>query len=348
MRSQSIQDRSAEAMPPERRHLLDVAGYDWSALRTILDAAATIQRAIATPGWRGDELAGRRIATLFYEASTRTRLSFEIAARALGADVVSLDVATSSIGKGESLVDTVRTLRALGVDVVVLRHERSGAPWIVARAFEGSVVNAGDGWHAHPTQALLDLFVLTQRIGATDGSLHGRRIAIVGDLLHSRVARSDLHALIAAGAEVRLSGPENLVEGFDQFTAALSREAKRRDGHAAGSARLVTTLDEALEGVDAAMALRIQRERLDGGEIASLEEYRRHWGLTEERLAAHAAPSAIVMHPGPMNEGIEIDANVADGPRSVVLEQVAAGVAVRAAVLAQAVRGELPPVGGGA
>lgn len=348
MRSQPIHGRGEARVAPERRHLLDVAGFDWAALRSILDAAAELQRAFATPGWRGEELAGRRVATLFYEASTRTRLSFEIAARSLGAEVLTLDIATSSVGKGESLVDTVRTLRALGVDAVVLRHDRSGAPWLAARAFEGSIINAGDGRHAHPTQALLDLFALTRRIGAADGSLRGRRIAIVGDLLHSRVARSNLHALVAAGAEVRLSGPANLVEGFDLLAAALSREARERDGDSGGSARLVASLDEALDGVDAAMALRIQRERLDGGEVGSLEEYRRHWGLTEERLAAHAAPGALVMHPGPMNEGIEIDADVADGPRSIVLEQVAAGVAIRAAVLSRAMRGELPPVGGGA
>lgn len=339
--------QSAPGAHPERRHLLDVAGFDWAALRTILDAAAQAQRAIATPGWRGDELSGRKVATLFYEASTRTRLSFEIAARAFGAEVVTLDVSTSSVGKGESLVDTVRTLRALGIDALVLRHERSGAPWLAARAFGGSLINAGDGWHAHPTQALLDLFVLTRRIGDSDGSLRGRRVAIVGDLLHSRVARSNLHALIAAGAEVRLSGPANLVVGFDHLAGELSREALRRDGRdRAGSARLVASLEEAIDGVDAAMALRIQRERLDGGEVESLEAYRRHWGLTEERLAAHAAPGALVMHPGPMNEGIEIDADIADGPRSLVLEQVSAGVAVRAAVLSLALRGELPPIGG--
>lgn len=348
MTPEAVSSPRVAGAPSDHRHLLDVAGLEWGQLRRMLDVAAQMRAILATPERRSDELRGRIVATLFYEASTRTRLSFEIAARALGADVLSFDVGTSSVGKGESLVDTVRTLRALGIDAVVLRHDRSGAPWLAARAFEGSIINAGDGRHAHPTQALLDLFALTQRIGAADGSLRGRRIAIVGDLLHSRVARSNLHALVAAGAEVRLSGPANLVEGFDLLAAALSREAIERDGDRGGSARLVASLDEALDGVDAAMALRIQRERLEGGEVGSLEEYRRHWGLTEERLAAHAAPGALVMHPGPMNEGIEIDADVADGPRSIVLEQVAAGVAIRAAVLARAMRGELPPVGGGA
>ena len=332
----------AAGAPSDHRHLLDVAGLEWGQLRRLLDVAAQMRAILATPERRSDELRGTIVATLFYEASTRTRLSFEIAARALGAELLSFDVGTSSVGKGESLVDTLRTLRALGADVVVLRHERSGAPWLAARAFDGSVINAGDGWHAHPTQALLDLSVLSARIGGADGSLRGRSIAIIGDLLHSRVVRSNLHTLIAAGASVRLAGPANLVAGFADLADALTREARSRSGDAAGSAQLVASIDAALDGVDAAMALRIQRERLSGGEIDSLEGYRRDWGLTEERLAARAASGCLVMHPGPMNEGVEIDADVADGQRSLVLDQVAAGVPMRMAVLSLAARGELP------
>ena len=332
----------AEGAPSGRRHLLDVAGLEWGQLRGLLDHATGMRAILATPERRSDELRGRIVATLFYEASTRTRLSFEIAARALGAEIISFDVGSSSVGKGESLVDTLRTLRALGADLVVLRHERSGAPWLAARTFDGSVINAGDGWHAHPTQALLDLSVLCTHLGGGDGSLRGRSIAIVGDLLHSRVVRSNLHALIAAGASVRLAGPANLVAGFAGLADALTRAARARSGDAAGSARLVATIDAALEGVDAVMALRIQRERLSGGEIESLEAYRRDWGLTAARLAAHTGSDCRVLHPGPMNEGVEIDAEVADGPRSLVLEQVAAGVPMRMAVLSLALKGALP------
>ena len=333
---------SADGAPSGRRHLLDVAGFEWGQLRGLLDHATAMRAILATPERRSDELRGRIVATLFYEASTRTRLSFEIAARALGAELISFDVGSSSVGKGESLVDTLRTLRALGADLVVLRHERSGAPWLAARTFDGSVINAGDGWHAHPTQALLDLSVLSAHLGGGDGSLRGRSIAIVGDLLHSRVVRSNLHALIAAGASVRLAGPANLVAGFAGLADALTRAARARSGDAAGSARLVATIDAALEGVDAVMALRIQRERLSGGEIESLEAYRRDWGLTAARLAAHTGSDCRVLHPGPMNEGVEIDAEVADGPRSLVLEQVAAGVPMRMAVLSLALKGALP------
>jgi aspartate carbamoyltransferase catalytic subunit len=239
-------------------------------------------------------------------------------------------VASSSVGKGESLVDTVKTLRALGSNVIVLRHERAGAPWLAARVFDGSILNAGDGWHAHPTQALLDLSVLLRNIGAKDGTLKGRRVAIIGDLLHSRVVRSNLHTLRAAGSEVRLAGPAALTRGF--------AEAAERSG----GVRLCASLAEALEGADAVMALRIQRERLDGGEVSSFEAYREAWGLTEERIAAHATRGCMVLHPGPMNEGVEIDPDVADGPRSLILEQVAEGIPVRMAALWRTLRGDAP------
>jgi len=277
-----------------------------------------------------DALKGVNVTTLFYESSTRTRISFENAAKALGANVNSVAVVSSSIGKGESLVDTVKTLRALGSNVIVLRHERAGAPWLAARVFDGSLLNAGDGSHAHPTQALLDLSVLVRRIGAKDGTLKGRRVAIIGDLLHSRVARSNLHTLRAAGAEVRLAGPATLTRGF----ASL---AEQRD-----SITLCSSLAEALDGADAVMALRIQRERLDGGEVSSFEAYRQEWGLSEECVAAHAARGCVVLHPGPMNEGVEIHPDLADGPRSLILEQVSEGIPIRMAAIWKALRGDAP------
>ena len=316
--------------PASRRHLLDVAGLGWAELSNYLRAADAARRILASPSGRVDALKGSTVTTLFYEASTRTRISFESAAKALGANVNSVAVAGSSIGKGESLVDTVKTLRALGSHAIVVRHERAGAPWLAARVFDGSIVNAGDGWHAHPTQALLDLSVLVRRIGAKDGTLKGRRVAIVGDLLHSRVVRSNLHTLRAAGAQVRLAGPAALTRGFRAL-------AERRDG-----VELCSTLAEAIDGADAVMALRIQRERLDGGEVSSFEAYRHEWGLDEERIARYAARTCVVLHPGPMNEGVEIDPDLADGPRGLILEQVAEGVPMRMAVLWSVLRGDLP------
>ena len=312
------------------RHLLDVAGINWAELSSYLTPADAARRILSSPIGRVDALKGVNVTTLFYEPSTRTRISFESAAKALGASVNSVAVASSSVGKGESLVDTVKTLRALGSNVIVLRHERAGAPWLAARVFDGSLLNAGDGSHAHPTQALLDLSVLVRRIGAKDGTLKGRRVAIIGDLLHSRVVRSNLHTLRAAGAEVRLAGPAALTRGF----AAL---AEQRDG-----IMLCSSLAEALDGADAVMALRIQRERLDGGEVSSFEAYRQEWGLSEERVAAHAARGCVVLHPGPMNEGVEIHPDLADGPRSLILEQVSEGIPIRMAAIWKALCGDAP------
>lgn len=318
-------------MAASDRHLLDVDGLSWSELQRRVALAGAMRSILAQPAGSCRLLADTPVATLFYEDSTRTRLSFERAAVALGAPLLNFSVAGSSVSKGESLLDTVRTLGALGARAIVIRHPRAGAPWLAARGFDGSILNAGDGWHAHPTQALLDLAVLLRRCAAADGSLAGRRIAIVGDLLHSRVVRSNLHTLVAAGATVRLAGRASLVTGF-------AEHARTFDG-GRGSATLVATLDEALDGADAVMALRIQRERLAGTAIDSADAYRQSWGITEARLAARAAPGCVVLHPGPMNEGVEIDPDVADGPRSLVLEQVAEGVTTRMAALWVAIRG---------
>jgi aspartate carbamoyltransferase catalytic subunit len=318
------------------RHLLDVDALDWAQLVRILRAAARMRPALEhPPANRQPLLRGRTVTLLFHEASTRTRVSFEVAAKALSADVVNVAVAASSVSKGESLVDTVRTLGALGTDLLVVRHASSGAPWRVVDAWGGSVVNAGDGWHAHPTQALLDLFTIVERldpgllhgsdgVGAADPALHGRKVAIVGDILHSRVARSNLWTLTAAGADVWVAGPATLLRGFEAWARA----------GVGGERRFTVTSDvaAAVRDADVVMALRVQRERMAAGLLSSLGEYAARYGLTRERLAL-ARPDALVMHPGPMNEGVEIAPDVATDRRSVVLDQVANGVAIRMAVL---------------
>jgi len=259
-------------------------------------------------------LRGRTIVSLFYEDSTRTRLSFETAAKRLGADTMTFSVATSSVKKGESLLDTVQTIEAMGIDAIVVRHSASGAPHRVASWTTASVVNAGDGRHEHPTQALLDAFTLRRHRGP---SLDGCRVAIVGDIANSRVARSDVVALHALGCDVTLVGPPTLMPSrLDGWPVTVSYD-----------------LDDVLPDVDVVYLLRIQQERA-GGAIGfpTLREYASRWGLTAAR-AARMKPDTLVMHPGPMNRGVEIAADVADSARSLVTEQVANGVAVRMAVL---------------
>jgi aspartate carbamoyltransferase catalytic subunit len=259
---------------------------------------------------------------LFYEASTRTRASFELAGKVLGADVISLTASASSVTKGESLIDTVRTLRAMGTDVIVMRHSASGAPYLASRHVgTGAVVNAGDGTHAHPTQALLDLATIRAHL---PGGVSGRKVVILGDVLHSRVARSNLWTLTAGGADVWLCGPSTLLRGFEAWASAS----------AAGDRRFTVTSDvaAALRDADVVMALRIQKERMEGGLLPSLREYAARFGLTRERLAL-ARDGALVMHPGPMNEGVEIAPDVAAGPGSVITDQVTTGVAIRMALL---------------
>jgi aspartate carbamoyltransferase catalytic subunit len=303
-----------------RHHLLDVDDLGRTELDTIIELAERYSAARGASATTDAVLAGRSVALLFAEPSTRTRLSFEIAARSLAAEVGVLDPDTSSLVKGESLSDTARTLDALGFDALVLRHHRSGAPWVAARHFAGSVVNAGDGWHAHPTQALLDLLTLRQAFAARD--LDGRKIAIVGDLRHSRVARSNVWTLTAAGAEVWACGPANMLRGFAE---RMSLPTERR-------LTLTDDLDAALADADAVMALRIQFERMAGG-LMSKADYVTRYQITEQRLA-RARRGAFFLHPGPVNEGIEVTRDVARGPRSLVLRQVRNGVPLRMAVLA--------------
>ena len=287
-----------------------------------MHTTATMSEILARPIPRVPALRGWGVTNLFYEASTRTRVSFEVAAKNLSADVVNVTASASSVTKGESLIDTIRTLEALGARMLVIRHATSGAPWLAAETFGGSVINAGDGLHAHPTQALLDLY--TMRTHLPGGSVAGRKVVILGDVLHSRVARSNLWSLTASGADVWVCGPVTLLRGFEAWAAA----------GVAGTRQFTATSDlaAALRDADVVMALRIQRERMASGLLPSLREYAARFGLTRARLAT-ARPDALVMHPGPMNEGVEIAPDVAAGTQSVITDQVANGVAVRMAIL---------------
>ncbi len=312
---------SSEPAPWHHRHLLDVDALTRADIDLVMRTTDEMREILARPIPKVPALRGMSVTILFYEASTRTRVSFEVAAKNLSADVVNIAAASSSVSKGESLVDTVRTVEALGADMLVMRHPASGAPYLAAEVFGGSVLNGGDGWHAHPSQALLDLYTLRSRFPG--GSLAGRKVVILGDALHSRVARSNIWTLTAMGADLWICGPSTLLRGFDAWAAR----------GAAGRRFTVTTdVDAALRDADAVMALRIQKERMASGLLPSLREYAARYGLTGERLHA-AKPDVVVMHPGPMNEGVEIAADVAVDPRSVITAQVTNGVAVRMALL---------------
>ncbi len=305
------------------RHLLDVDVLSAADLELVMRTSDAMREVLDRPIAKVPALRGRNVTILFYEASTRTRVSFEVAAKNLSADVVNIATATSSVTKGESLVDTVRTLEALGAQLLVIRHPVSGAPALAAEIFGGSVLNGGDGWHAHPTQALLDLYTMRAAFGGSEGALAGRKVTILGDILHSRVARSNLWSLTAAGADVWLCGPATLLRGFEAW--ALRGAAGRRF-------HVTSDVSAALRDADVVMALRIQRERMASGLLPSLREYAARYGLSRERLAL-AHPDALVMHPGPMNEGVEIAPDVAIGVQSRIEEQVRNGVAVRMALL---------------
>ncbi len=303
------------------RHLLDVDGLTRPEIDLIMKTTDEMRDVLARPIPKVPALRGVAVTILFYEASTRTRVSFEVAAKNLSADVVNIAAASSSVSKGESLVDTVRTIEALGADMLVMRHPVSGAPYLAAEVFGGSVLNGGDGWHAHPSQALLDLYTIRSRLPG--GSLQGRKIVILGDVLHSRVARSNVWTLTAMGADLWICGPTTLLRGFEAWASC----------GAAGRRFTVTSdVDAALRDADVVMALRIQKERMASGLLPSLREYAARYGLTKTRLRA-ANPDCVVMHPGPMNEGVEIAADVAVAPRSVITTQVTNGVAVRMALL---------------
>jgi aspartate carbamoyltransferase catalytic subunit len=315
----------AEARTPDaaagwtaRRHVLDLDDFSQQDIETVLQNTAAMKEILSRPVAKVPALRGKTVVNMFFEASTRTRVSFELAAKNLGADVVSVAANTSSVSKGESLLDTIRTLRALGADVVVMRHPEAGAPYLVARSVDARVLNAGDGWHAHPTQALLDLFTIRERLGR----IAGLKVVILGDILHSRVARSNIWGLTRMGARVVLCGPPTLLP------------ASWRNHGVADGLDVSVELDPrtALDGADVVMALRLQLERQQRALFPSLREYSRLYGLNHERLRL-ARPGVLVMHPGPMNEGVEIEPDVALSAQSAIELQVTNGVAVRMAML---------------
>ena len=294
------------------KDLLGIETLSPKEIELFLTTAASFKEVGARTITKVPTLRGRTITNLFYEASTRTRVSFEIAAKRLSADAINVTVSGSSVSKGETLVDTVRNLQAMAPDVIVMRHHASGAPHIVAREVEAAVVNAGDGMHEHPTQALLDAFTILE----AKQKLSGLKVVIVGDLLHSRVFRSNLRLLTKMGSQVVVSGPPTLIPPHIQELGA----------------EVAPTMEQALVDADVVMMLRVQKERMTGAFFPSVREYFRLYALTPARLE-RAKPDVILMHPGPLNRGLEIDSAVADGPYSLILEQVTNGVAVRMAVL---------------
>lgn len=305
-----------------RRNVLDLDDFTAAEIELVLETADAMREVLSREVPRAPTLRGTTVATLFYEASTRTRASFELAGKALGADVINVSASGSSVEKGESLIDTVRTLQAIGVDILVMRHKSSGAPYLAAAHLNAAVINGGDGWHAHPTQALLDLYTMRRHLG----DIRGRRVAIIGDILHSRVARSDLWGLTALGARVVVCGPPTLLpHGLGDANP---------EGNKGGlpPVEVEHDLRRALAGADVVMTLRLQQERMQSGLIPSLREYSRRYEITSERLR-WANPAALVMHPGPMNEGVEIAPDVAHGLQSRIEEQVTNGVAIRMALL---------------
>ena len=295
------------------RHLLQIEGMHPPEIGTLLDLAESYVLLNRSGKTQRDLLRGRTLINLFFEDSTRTRTSFELAGKRLGADVINMSVANSSVNKGETLLDTAATLNAMHCDLLVVRHGQSGAPALLAQKVDAAVINAGDGTHEHPTQALLDALTIRRR----RGRLEGLTVAICGDVLHSRVARSNIHLLTAMGSRVRVIGPATLIPA----------EASRL------GVEVFHDMNSGLQGVDIVMMLRLQKERMSSGLVPSSREFFRFWGLDAEKLA-YAKPDALVMHPGPMNRGVEIASDVADDPiRSVIKEQVEMGVAVRMAVL---------------
>jgi aspartate carbamoyltransferase catalytic subunit len=298
-------------------HLLGIDGMPRADVELVLETARSFSEVNSRALKKVPVLRGRTVAMMFFESSTRTKLSFELAAKRLSADTLAFTSAGSSVSKGETLLDTARNIEAMGPDLVVVRHSCSGAAQMLTRIMKGSVVNAGDGQHEHPTQALLDAYTLLDRFGRTPREgLAGKTIAIVGDIARSRVARSNMLCLTLLGAKVRVAGPPTMLPpGLAQYGVDVTSD-----------------VDAALEGVDAVMMLRIQKERLAGPLMSSDREYARRYGLTRAR-ADRLREDALVMHPGPINRGVEIDPDVADGPRSVILEQAENGVAVRMAVL---------------
>ena len=296
-----------------RKDLLTIRDLEPSEIVHLVDTAASLQEIASREIKKVPALRGKTVVNLFYESSTRTRTSFEIAGKWLSADVINFSASGSSTTKGESFIDTAKNIAAMSPDVVVVRHSSSGAAALLARELTCSIVNAGDGAHEHPTQALLDLLTIREH----KGHFEGLQVAIVGDITHSRVARSNIHGMRKLGMSVTVAGPPTLIPpGVQELGVKVSHR-----------------LEDAIRDADVIMMLRLQHERMTGGLIPSLREYSRYWGLTLDTLARHARSDVLIMHPGPVNRGIELSPEVADGPYSVILDQVAKGVAVRMAVL---------------
>ncbi len=296
----------------DRKDILGLQDMSQSEIQLILDTAMSMKEILARPVKKVPALKGKTICTLFYEPSTRTRTSFELAAKALSADVSSIAMAASSVVKGETLKDTLLTLEAMGIDAYIIRHGAGGAPHYASKVAKGSIINAGDGMHEHPSQGLLDMLTMVD----AKGSLKGLTVTIVGDILHSRVARSNIWGLTKMGAEVRIAGPKTLLPADVEKLPV----------------KVFTNVDAAIEGADVVNVLRIQLERMNSGFFPSVREYASMFGIDKERLR-RAKPDVTVMHPGPMNRGVEITPEVADGEFAVITDQVTNGVAVRMALL---------------
>lgn len=293
------------------KDLLGIKGMTTDEIKLILDTAATFKDVSERDIKKVPALRGKTVINLFYEASTRTRTSFELAGKRLSADMINISTSTSSVVKGETLLDTARNIEAMKCDIIIIRHSCSGAPHFLASRLRSSVINAGDGFHEHPTQALLDMFTIREKLG----KIEGLTVAIVGDIAHSRVARSNIHGLISMGANVRVCGPATMIPpGIERM-----------------GAKVYYDMDKAVEGADVIMMLRLQLERQAAGLFPGVREYAKLYGLNQARLE-RAGKTVIVMHPGPMNRGVEIASDVADNS-SVILDQVTNGVAVRMAVM---------------
>ena len=296
-----------------QKHCIALEDFSRQELLQVLDLAVSMKEVLLRPIKKVPSLRGKSVVNLFFEASTRTRSSFEIAAKILSADALNWTSASSSVTKGETLVDTARNLEAMRPDVLVVRHSASGAPSFLARNLDCSVVSAGDGAHEHPSQGLLDCFTIREKLG----TLEGKTLAIVGDISHSRVARSDLHAFTKLGTTVRLCGPPTMIPaGVEQMGCTVTHD-----------------LRTAVEGADAVVMLRIQHERIGDPLIPNTREYSKLWGLNAAKARDWLKPSTVILHPGPINRGVELSPDVADGPHSLILDQVQNGVAVRMAIL---------------
>jgi len=305
-------ERGTQTMQWTKKDLLGLRELSTEEIRLILQTAESFREISLRPIKKVPALRGKTVVNLFFEPSTRTRTSFELAAKRLSADIVNITPQSSSLSKGETVLDTVRNLEALKIDILVIRHAAAGVPHLIARQANAAVINAGDGAHEHPTQALLDLFTIQEK----KGRIEGLNVSIIGDIMHSRVARSNIWGLTKLGAHVTVCAPPTLMPPqIDQL-----------------GVRVTYALDEAIRGADILMLLRIQHERQETMLVPSLREFRLRYGLTRERLAI-AKPDVLIMHPGPVNRGVEMDSSVADGPFSVILDQVTNGLAVRMAAL---------------